>query len=193
MVLNIPSDAFSHGQIKSKLWLAKELSCWSEKHMDKGIRYELNWYGSWVGMGPFLLFCQANLRFSKVNLFDLDQEALAVSKALLNFWHCEGVEINLINQDMGKATESGAASRLFINTACEHVSDEQWLKNISAGSFVLLQSTDMKHVEHINSPKNFEDFLLKYSPHIHTLESDAIHFTYPDKEFFRFMLFGRKL
>ena len=83
-------------------------------------------------------------------------------------------------------------NQLFINTSCEHVRENDWLEKIPAGTFLLLQSTDMIHEEHINCPSDIEDFKNKYTAHIEILEFNQIDFSYPGKAFSRFMLFGRR-
>src|SRR5436190_23685708 len=69
--LILPRDAFSHGQVKSKLWLSESFSKWSASHLNKDAKYDLNWYGSWVGIGPFVLLAGTGVRIKSINLFDL--------------------------------------------------------------------------------------------------------------------------
>ena len=189
----IPADAFSHGQIKSKMWLAEIFSDWSEKHLDGSKPYELNWYGSWVGLGPFFLLSKASVNFFRANLFDLDQASLDSSKPILNYWHCEGLEVCLYPQDVNEVKPPALPYQLFVNTACEHMERMAWIQNIAGGAYVLLQSTDMKHAEHTNLALSLEDFKRQYGGFVDILESAEIKFSYPDKSFSRFMLFGKKV
>lgn len=191
--LLIPADAFSHGQIRSKTWLAEKLELWSRKHMDHWQPYILNWYGCWVGVGPFLLLMSTKLRIVKVKLVDLDQESLNSSLKMLDFWRCEGREIEVINGDVNRVVVDRGDYQLFVNTSCEHLLENEWLARIPRDHFVLLQSTNMKHVEHVNLPENLDHFAKQYSPFLKILELEAIDFSYPDKKFSRYMLFGKKL
>ncbi len=190
--LIIPRDAFSHGQIKSKLWLAESFSRWVPRHLDTDARYELNWYGSWVGIGPFLLLTGTGIQFRAINLFDLNAESLEASQLILDYWRCEAIEITTRLLDVNTHLPPVTTHQIFINTACEHMENDSWLQNLPAGSVVLLQSTDMQHLEHINCSRTIEDFVNKKNRLIQVLESDQIHFAYPDKKFSRFMLFGIK-
>ena len=68
----------------------------------------------------------------------------------------------------------------------------QWVENIPHGAFVLFQSTDMVHPEHINRPLDLDDFTKPFLEFVEVLESAQINFDYPDKSFNRYMLFGTK-
>ncbi len=192
MTLNIPGDAFSDGQVRSKLWLAKKLESWNKSFLDPSKDYTLNWYGSWVGLGPFMVLSTTSLRINHLNLIELDPEALRNSGKILEHWRINGLKIDYLNTDMNlfKATES--QYQLFINTSCEHVHETSWLEKIPKDHFIVLQSTDMMHDEHINCSQDLTDFKNRYSPFIQVLDLSQIDFSYPGKLFSRFMLFGRK-
>lgn len=190
--LSIPRDAFSHGQIRSKLWLSEKFADWSKKHVEASENLTLNWYGSWVGIGPFLLLSRTDIKFTRVNLFDLNAQDLEVSRSILDYWRCESIEIITHCIDVNDHRPENTPNQVFINSACEHMAEHLWLEQIPKGSFVLLQSTDMQHPEHVNCAIDLEQFINNYSPGLTVLESQQIDFFYPDKQFSRFMLFGRK-
>lgn len=190
--LIVPRDAFSHGQIKSKLWLSESFSKWAARHLEAGVKYELNWYGSWVGIGPFLLLAGTGIQFKAINLFDLNAASLEASRLILDYWRCEAIELSTQLLDVNAYIPLATSHQIFINSACEHMENEAWLQNLPAGSIVLLQSTDMQHPEHINCSRTIEDFVNKQNRLVRVLESGQIHFDYPDKKFSRFMLFGIK-
>ena len=189
----LPADALSHGQIKSKIWLSQRLNSWIPKHITTPADdYTLNWYGSWVGMGPFLFLAQTQLRFLDINLIDLDATSLEKSRHLLEYWRCEWARLHTHQIDFNLFTPSDQPHQFFFNTSCEHDPNNSWVKKIPTGSFVLLQSTDMPHPEHVNSPKDLKHFLSLYENCLKILESEQLNFKYPDKSFSRFMLFGIK-
>lgn len=190
--LTIPSDAFSHGQIKSKLWLCENFSVWQKQYLNPDVQYTLHWYGSWVAVGPFLLLSSSPKLFNKINLYDLNAEDLKTSTSLLDYWKCESVAIQTFNVDVDYVQVSNDSSQVLINTSCEHIPGNAWLDKISPGSFVILQSTNMPHSEHINSPLDLQDFIQKYEFKLNILNSSEIDFNYPDKSFKRFMLFGTR-
>lgn len=190
--IQIPKDAFSDGQVRSKIWLSKHLDLWSKKYLNEKQSYCLNWYGSWVGLGPFMVLSTTSILFHKLNLIELDQSALVSSRKILDHWHCHSYEINYLQQDMNQFNPSREPNQIFINTACEHVIDTEWLKQIPQGSFILLQSTDMPHIEHINISNNLNEFELKMIDQFKILEKSELNFIYPSRTFSRFMLFGQK-
>lgn len=190
--LKIPRDAFSHGQIRSKLWLSENFANWSEKYLSLSQSYTLNWYGSWVGLGPFFLLKDTKVSFNQIKLFDLNEEHLETSRQILDYWHCESTEIQTLALDVNDIIPDKHSNQIFINTSCEHMINNAWLENIPKESFVLLQSTNMPHPEHTNCSNDFNHFITGYGACAEVLGSAQIHFQYPDKKFSRFMLFGIK-
>lgn len=194
--LQIHPDAFSHGQVKSKIWLAQSLQPWMEKNgLDpQAGNWAMHWYGSWVGIGPLVLLLNSRVKFKAVHLYDLEEKSLATSKKILDYWYCEQIAINTHCVDVSRAVmhRPQDEQHLFINTACEHILSNSWLIRIPEKSFVLLQSTDLELPEHINRPQDMNHFITKYSPLVDVLESATIEISYPNKSFRRFMLFGRK-
>lgn len=190
--LIIPRDAFSHGQIRSKLWLSECFSVWARKHLNAATnpQFELNWFGSWVGIGPFLLLANSEIRFTSIKLFDLNAEHLEISHSLLDFWRCQSIDISIHQLDVNLYLPTVKPNQFFINSACEHMIGQVWLKNLPSGAFVLLQSTDMPHPEHLNCSGSLYEFECSVSPLVTVLETSQIDFNYPDKNFSRFMLFG---
>ncbi len=187
--LIIPKDAFSHGQIRSKLWLSENFARWSQKHLDFSESFELNWYGSWVGIGPFLMLENCKLDIKKLTLFDLTPSHLEISKFVLDFWRCESLEIVTKQIDVNEHEPDSKPNQIFVNSSCEHMSD-LWIKKLPQNSYVLAQSTNMEHSEHINRSLDLKDFASKYADSLQILETNQIDFNYPDKSFSRFMLFG---
>ena len=193
MNLSIPKDAFSDGQVRSKLWLANSLNEWGRKYFTSNTTYTLNWYGSWVGLGPFLLLSLTDIKFSTVNLIELDDESLKTSRRILDYWICEGVQINTFNENMNHyLPQSTSENQLFVNTACEHVLEIDWIKRIPTGAKILLQSTDMTHTEHINSVSSLAEFKTQMNPYFSVKEINQLDVSYPNMSFSRFMLFGVK-
>lgn len=189
----LPANALSHSQVKSKIWLAQKLSLWVKMHIKTPADdYTLNWYGSWVGIGPFLFLAQTQLRFLDINLVDLDKDSLNKSLSLLEYWRCDWARLHTFNIDFNQYDPPQDAHQFYFNTACEHDINNFWLDNIPIGSYVVLQSTNMQDPEHINCPTDFQQFRDLYHTKINILESEQLDFNYPDKSFSRYMLFGIK-
>ncbi|AGH95607.1 hypothetical protein [Pseudobdellovibrio exovorus] len=190
--ISFSADAFSHSQIKSKLWLSNSFSTWYRKYFLPQNSYTLHWYGSWVGLGPFILLINSDIQIDRIDLYDLTLSDLEVSKKILNFFDCEGVHVVPHHQDVNQVPPVGIENQIFINTSCEHMASQDWLIKIPKDSFIVLQATDMPHKEHINSPQSLDHFIEKYADHLNILETDQLPFEYPDKSFTRFMIFGTK-
>jgi hypothetical protein len=189
----VPKDAFSHGQIKSKLWLTDQFHIWSRTHLNIQVPYTLNWLGSWVGMGPFLFLANNLIPVKNVHLYELNIQHLDISIQLLDRWVCEGIQIEKHHSDVNTIFFKHHNNSIFINTSCEHMPDSTWLKNIPRDSLMLLQSTNMPHLEHTNSALSLEHFIIQVAPHMHILESCQLDFNYIKNGFSRYMLFGKKL
>lgn len=191
--ITINSDAFSHGQIKSKLWLLNAFQKLFSSDAVPKKQFILHWYGSWVGVGPFLLLTQYDDYINEINLYDIEASDLDSSLKILNFWFCEGLSIKTHTSDVNTIhLDPSKPNQIVINTSCEHIIENQWIENIPKATRIILQSTDMPHIEHVNSPKNLEDFIQKYEKQIEIHSHDALNFNYPNMNFSRYMLSGIK-
>lgn len=190
----VPKDAFSHGQIKSKIWLVDSFNEIASQHIDIKRKHTLSWYGSWIGLGPFIFLLQSKMQLKEIRLFDINQNSLDASKNILNFWLCEGILLNTFCEDINNTQPIDSPDQIFVNTSCEHIVSNDWIKKIPIGSYVILQSTDMRHIEHVNSPKNLDDFIAKYASFVEIYSTHQLPVSYDDCDFrfTRYMLFGRK-
>lgn len=191
--LNIPQDSFSHSQVKSKIWLAENLNNWLPKHLiDREPLDILNWYACWIGLGPLLFLSRSVIEFREHNFIDVDAKSIQTAEKILNYIRCEKPYFNLIAADINDTQPQNRSDQLFINTSCEHISGDRWIKNIPQNALVLLQSTNMPHPEHVNLSTSLSDFTESISNDISVLESAQLDFNYPNHPFSRFMIFGLK-
>lgn len=146
-----------------------------------------------MGLGPFLLLSLSKIKFTEVNLIEIDTTSLETSKKVLDHWTFSGVTVNAIFADMNTfVPESTEQKHLFVNTACEHVIDDAWLSKIPPGAQILLQSTNMVHHEHVNLSNNLEEFKSK-TQHLCTIQESAqMDVSYGTMAFSRYMLLGTK-
>ena len=74
------TDAFSNGQIDSKLWLCRELESlkWTSRltHV----------YGGWYGVLAFLLLSREQFKVDKIENFDLDPACQQVADMINANW-----------------------------------------------------------------------------------------------------------
>lgn len=190
--LKLNMDAFSDGQMRSKLWLCNEL----EKILRDSPPQTIWVYGSWYGVLALLLLTRQSINIKKICLFDIDSEALEVSRKILNSWEIRGPTLGFHNMDCTKLNPtqypfSEAVPDLVINTSCEHFENRQWLDAIPTGTLLAVQSTDMAHPTHIQGVTTLGE-LKENIPMRELLYSGQLDFQYPDSSFLRFMLIGKK-
>lgn len=188
-ILPINMDAFSDGQIASKLWL-----CDGVEEFFKGKSAGKVWiYGAWYGVLAFLLLSRNQLHVKEIHLFDIDSEAIEVSKKLLDHWKfSKQVKVFYHHHDVSQKKVDLEPPDLLINTSVEHFFNYQWWDTIPQGTYYALQATNMVHSEHINPIADIKDFSekmgLKSSPEVEGVKD----FVYPAFSFSRFMLMGIK-
>ncbi len=181
-------DAFSHGQIKSKLWLCEEM----EKSFKDFEYINLEVFGSWYGSLVFLMLIRNRLNIKNVNFYDIDQEALRISRKLHDFWlHEHSVQLNFNISDCQLIKLPLNKNSIIINTSCEHFSDLDWWHNLADGTYFVIQSTDMVHEQHISPTFSLEQWKHQLSPRLIIYEGQN-KTTYEDYSFTRFMLMGIK-
>jgi len=188
-IFPINMDAFSDGQIASKLWL-----CDTVENFLKSKSIEKVWiYGSWYGVLAFLLLSRGRLSFKQIHLFDIDTEALMVSQKLLDHWNfTEQVKVFFHHHDVTKKMTELDTPNLLINTSVEHFYNYQWWDTVPRGTYYALQSTNMIHDEHINPINSLKDFSEKMNFATPPDFEGSKDFSYPGFEFTRFMLVGKK-
>lgn len=190
--LQIDMNSFSDGQTQSKLWLCEQL----ESHFPFQKPVTLWIYGSWYGLLAHYLLIRQRIPIQKICLFDIDVEALAVSKKILDSWLIRGPQIEFFNLDCNKMDlrtdlRNETAPDIVINTSCEHFENHRWIQNLPAGTLIVAQSTDMPHPTHINAVKDLKE--MKTSLGLkETLFENRLYFLYPNLSFFRYMLIGFK-
>ena len=79
-ILNVNKDAFSSGQIGSKLWLCEEL----EKLFDT---IDSIWiYGGWYAVTAFLLNSRNNIKIEYIRSYDVDPACAEVADMINENW-----------------------------------------------------------------------------------------------------------
>ena len=187
-------DAFSDGQIGSKLWLCRELETALRGRNaadEKG--FHLQVYAGWYGLLPFLLMARERVAFSRVELFDIDGEAARVSSAVNDHWRFGGLyRAEARDVNIEPKLDSRGRPDIVINTSCEHFASDQWWKNLEAGTIVAIQGTDMPHVEHVKTFASLADFRSAFAPWGQILYEGQMDFKYATLAFSRFMIIGIK-
>lgn len=172
-------DAFSRGQVQSKIWLAEELGKIRKEH--KKVLLLAGWYGQ-------LLQYFRDLKFGKVRVVDMDKVACLISDDIFNLHFIEDYRVKAICADINnlvlhragyvlnvenfKNIEAKHFSETFmpdliINTSAEHM-DQKWyddirFKNFESKPLVVIQSNNLFDVEeHVNCVHSIEHMKKKY-------------------------------
>jgi len=183
-------DAFSSGQIGSKLWLCQEL----EK-----IRFaqpQSIWIlGGWYGVLAFLLLSRERIPIAKIRSFDLDESANRLADILNENWVWRDWKFKAVTKDANSLVygegESSPPPDIVINTSTEHFESREWFERIPKGVIVALQSNDMDHEDHVANVRTTAELEARF-PLTDRLYSGERPFVYPTWRFRRFMTIGRK-
>ena len=143
------NNAFCPSQIKSKLWLIKELNRTFESRFWPKSRIFIGC--AWYNLLSYLLIKHADFWIENISGEDIDPETIQISKSLLR--DC----ISIHNGDIFDCKYH--LFDLIINTSCEHIDFQKWLKLIPHGKIVALQSNNYSALdEHINCCDSLEEF-----------------------------------
>lgn len=172
-------DAFSRGQVQSKIWLVSELSKIQKDF--KNVLILAGWFGQ-------LLYYFNSINFDKVRIVELDKEACLISDDIFNLSFIENYKVKSVYSDINnllihkkgyeltienfKNTSQKVFTELFmpdliINTSSEHM-DQRWFDNIRFKEFnttpiVVIQSNNLFDVdEHINCVHSIDHMKKKY-------------------------------
>ena len=184
-ISGIDADAFSSGQIASKIWLCEELEKLFD-HID-----EVWIYGGWYGVTAFLLKSRNNISITKIKSYDADPSCESIADLINENWVWQNWSFKSYTQDCNQIFPEQNKPDLIINTSTEHFQSLNWYNNIPKGTVVVLQSNNMPHADHFNVCSSLEDFQLRY-PVTHTFYIGQKDFVYPEWNFSRFMLIGTK-
>ena len=193
------SDAFSDGQMKSKLWLIEALK---ESNLSSlgCVFFCAGWYGSLA----FFLLTDRWFSLNRCLLFEKDPLSVRVSEDLNRCfvktdWKFKAVLRDIQDLDYsvarfqtlradGTAQEIRAVPDTIINTACEHIENfDSWWSLLPDGKLIILQNNDYFGLpEHINCVSSLEEFK-KQAP-MDILYEGALNLG----DYRRFLLIGRK-
>jgi hypothetical protein len=155
-------DAFSLGQLKSKLWLIDNLPD------NLGTVFICaGWYGTLAS----LMFDRARKKFDKIRSFDIDETCADIADTMNRPWVMDGWQFKASTLDILKMEyptqhttyrANGTSLDLIempdtiINTSCEHIENfEEWYSKIPKGQLICLQSNDYVALEeHVNCVKD---------------------------------------
>jgi hypothetical protein len=179
----INKDAFSNGQIASKLWLCQEIEKlgWSSQltHI----------YGGWHGILAFLLLSREKFCVDRIESFDLDPVCESIADMINNNWVINNWQFKAHTADCDFLDKT--QPDLIINTSSEHFDSMLWFDSIPKDKRVIIQGNDMPHDDHVVHSTSLGQFIDTY-PLSETIYSGFMEFSYPDWSFTRYMIIGTK-
>lgn len=181
MIVN--KDAFSSGQVGSKIWLCEELE-------------RLDWqsnmtyiYGGWYGITAFLLLSRGKFQVNKIRSLDLDPACESIADMINENWVWQDWKFKAFTQDCNNY--QGQYGDLIINTSTEHFDSAEWFDRIPQGTRVILQGNNMPHDDHIIHSDTLDNFINQY-PLSNIVYKGQKEFVYPNWKFTRYMVIGIK-
>jgi hypothetical protein len=130
-------DAFSHGQVISKLWLCEEL----ERHTKFNSSIWI--LGSWYNLLAFMLHIRKPDYYSSIIGYDIDYHSKEIADKLCNAWtiyHPISVQNIIANSN---ELDWSNPPDIVINCSVEHFSDNTWFDSIPVGTLVCIQSSNI--------------------------------------------------
>jgi hypothetical protein len=185
MNLKIDSDAFSAGQIESKIWAAEEL----EKLVAHTHILRISILGGWYGLLHFILKARGRQMIEWCRSYDLDTSACSVANIVNNTWEHKEWKFKSFPTD-ANIIEYNDGTNCVINTATEHFDNNTWYHRIPKGTLCLLQGNDLVVEDHINRPLNLEHFKTMYP--LEVLFEGTKEFNFASGSFTRYMIIGYK-
>lgn len=197
-------DAFSRGQVLSKIWLVNEL-----KKMDTN--FEMVYFlAGWFGQLR-LFFDVAEIEYKKIRVLDIDPVACKISDQVFNVdmindyrvksaevdlndmsWlYRTGCEYTLKNYNTDATVKEKTNPDLIINTSAEHFHEDWYHKFVNrpleTNPLFVIQSNNLHDVEeHVNSIHSMNEMKRKFPMSKIEYEGELQLYGYK-----RYMLIGR--
>ena len=180
---SVDKDAFSSGQVGSKIWLCEQL-----EHLFDNI--DTVWiYGGWYGITAFLLQSRGKLTIDRIRSYDLDPTCESVADMINENWVYQDWKFKAHTTDCNTLIPTSVD--LIINTSTEHFDTMEWWDNIPSGTHVALQGNNMPHDDHVIHSTSLDDFCHLY-PLDKIIYRGELDFVYPTWGFTRYMQIGIK-
>lgn len=178
-------DSFSHGQVASKLWLCEKLEPYIVNDATVTI------LGSWVNVLGFMMLTRQPIRYKYIRGIDIDTDAVNTANKLCEYWFIEGIQRSVC-EDANTTKLEGFD--VVINCSSEHMKDHTWFDNISPGTLVCIQSSniiDATDPWYVTNPSStFESFMEKYP--LNVKFAGTLPIRYNDWGYDRYMVIGIK-
>jgi hypothetical protein len=188
MNLRIDGDAFSAGQIKSKIWAAQELEKVVAQLKVEPLRITI--LGGWYALLHFILQLRNNVKIEYCRSYDIDASACVSANIINNAWEIDNWQFRSFPKDANLCTYDDSTN-LVINTSTEHFDSSMWFDKIPAGTLCLFQGNDLVIDDHVTRPNNLDHFRSLW-PLTTELFAGSKFFEFDDAPYTRYMIIGIK-
>jgi len=166
---NYPKDAFSKGQLASKVWLLSNLPKSHIDHLPLDLIIAI--LGCWIGtlVDPIIESTSA----SRVYGIDIDPNAIELAEKfnqhhVQDGWKFKGVvaDASVLDTRLMEFETSGelisVKPNMIVNTSCEHM-DTHWFDTAADDQLIIMQTNDSEGYDgHVNTCKTIEEMFSKY-------------------------------
>jgi hypothetical protein len=188
--LVLDRDAFSSGQLGSKLWMCQEL-----ERLDLPVDQVIWILGGWYSISAFLMLARERLPISSIRSFDIDPLATKHANMLMEYWVWQSWKFWAFTCDCNdldyQSEQYGPPPTLVINTSVEHFDSMEWYHRIPSDALIVLQGNNMPHETHVQNYANLAEFVKNFPMKTCFYQGEKL-FQYPSWQFTRYMMIGRK-
>lgn len=188
--ISVDVDAFSSGQVASKIWLCNEFT---KLNLPQPLNIWI--YGGWHGILSFLLLSRHTISINSIRSFDIDPQCQIVADTINENWVWQQWKFKAFTADCNLlnvlSNKYGPTPNCIINTSTEHMSNMQWFANLPNGMLVILQSNNMQHEDHHQGHGDLDEFDKSYHM-VETKYIGQLDFDYNTWQFSRYMKIGIK-
>lgn len=177
----------------ASIWLVEEL----QKNIKGDEKLDITILNSWLGFPLVPLICE-NLNVKKINLIDIDNDALELSKVFNSYYSEQGIELNHLNWDVPFAYHDINAlnTDVVISISCEAMYP---LKNLTTANkdciFACQSSNVFREMYGINCVPNIEKHVenVGINSVMYEGQIEQSYWSWDGKvNFDRFMVIGKK-
>lgn len=139
------------------IWLVEEL----KKFVDPKKQLDITVLNSWLGFPLVPLLCE-NLNVKKINLIDIDNDALELSKVFNRYYSEKDIELNHINWDIPFAFHdiNALETDVVISMVCETMYPLKKMRTANKNCIFACQSSNVfREMYGINCVPSIEDHI----------------------------------
>ena len=190
-LLKIDADAFSAGQIESKIWAAEQLELVVTELNTGPLRMYV--LGGWYSLLHFILSVRKNIDIEYCRSIDLDPIVSYNANKINNAWEIEDWRFRAYPFDANKLEYAYETDKIncAINTSTEHFESKFWFNLIPKGTLVLLQGNDLQIADHVSRPGSLKHFRRTH-PVTNLKFSGTMNFQFENMSYNRHMIIGIK-